>query len=62
MFTDGLVERRGEDLDTGKDRLLLAAAALRGDVTDERLLLIANELRQAGHDDDVTLLAVRSTR
>lgn len=62
MFTDGLVERRGEDLDTGMDRLLLAAASLRGDVTNERLLLIANELREAGHDDDVTLLAVRSTQ
>ncbi len=62
LFTDGLVERRGEDIDTGLDRLLLAAATLHGDVTDDRLLLIADELREAGHDDDVTLLAVRSTR
>lgn len=60
LFTDGLVERRGEDLDAGLDRLLVAAGSLHGDVTDGRLLAIADELRLAGHDDDVTLLAVRS--
>lgn len=61
LFTDGLVERRGEDLDAGLDRLLHVSEMLHGEVTDTRLRLIADELRQAGHDDDVTLLAVRST-
>lgn len=60
MYTDGLVERRGEDLDTGLDRLEGAAQTLHGDVTNIRLRLIADQLREAGHDDDVTLLAVRS--
>lgn len=60
MYTDGLVERRGEDLDEGLDRLLHAAGRLHGHVSDQQLLLLADELRQSGHDDDVTLLAVRS--
>ncbi len=58
-YTDGLVERRGEDLDTGLDRLMHAAGCLHGQVSDQQLRLLADELRQTGHDD-VTLLAIRS--
>ncbi|HVM65647.1 MAG TPA: SpoIIE family protein phosphatase [Acidimicrobiales bacterium] len=61
-FTDGLVERRGEDIDDGLRRLRDHAAGLRGPLDDALLARLADRLRQAGHDDDVTVLAVRERR
>lgn len=58
-FTDGLVERRGEDLDDGIGRLRELAGAVLHRFGDDALRGLADELRSAGHDDDVTLLAVR---
>jgi serine phosphatase RsbU (regulator of sigma subunit) len=62
MVTDGLVERRGEDIDAGMARLAGEAAGLAQDVSDDRLTQIADVLREQGHDDDVTLLAVRRSQ
>ena len=57
-FTDGLVERRGESLDVGLERLR-SATGRRG-VTLERL--VGRLLRELAHDemhDDTAILAVR---
>lgn len=59
LFTDGLVERRGEDLDEGMRRLAELAPQLGRSLSDEALGGLVDLLRHAGHDDDVTLLAVR---
>ncbi len=61
MYTDGLIERRGESLDDGLDRLLRACAI--GD-TDLDLLCdqVVATMAEAGiSDDDVALLALRLT-
>lgn len=58
-FTDGLVERRGEDIDQGTQRLLRALPVLQnrplGDVLDG----LVNEVRGESRDDDVAVLALR---
>ncbi|MCU1693121.1 MAG: DNA-binding protein [Frankiales bacterium] len=57
LFTDGLVEHRGEALDAGLEELRQAAAASAGldpDALAEQLLR-----RSEGADDDVALLVVR---
>ncbi len=59
LFTDGLVERRGEDLDTGLTRLRQAVTELAGrplpDLCDE----LVERLVHGRPDDDVALVAVR---
>jgi serine phosphatase RsbU (regulator of sigma subunit) len=58
LYTDGLVERRGESLDVGLDRLRKASVGLSG----MRVPELCDELLQrlGGHrDDDVALLALR---
>jgi serine phosphatase RsbU (regulator of sigma subunit) len=59
LITDGLVERRGEDIDKGVERVLGAAAAASATRADELLehILAANTHR--AHDDDVTVLVLR---
>jgi serine phosphatase RsbU (regulator of sigma subunit) len=62
LFSDGLVETRGADLDTGVNRLRLAARPLASlDVMDlcDTLLPAMVDSRAP---DDVALLAVRSSR
>jgi serine phosphatase RsbU (regulator of sigma subunit) len=65
LYTDGLVERRDEDLDAGVDRL---TAVVRHSITEDRehlhtfLERVARRVRRVGparHDDDVAMLAVR---
>ncbi len=57
-FTDGLVERRGESLDVGLERL--AEAASSGTPTVEALLdVLVAELMHDGSEDDTALLAFR---
>ncbi len=57
-FTDGLVERRGESLDVGLDRL--ARAAARGSSSVERLLdVLVGHLMDDVPEDDTALLAFR---
>ena len=57
LYTDGLVERRGESLDTGLDRLV-AAVRDRADARPDELVeaLYDELLRDAAGDDDVCLL------
>jgi serine phosphatase RsbU (regulator of sigma subunit) len=57
-FTDGLVERRGESLDTGLDRLRQAAETLTGDI-DHRVGRLLADLTPAGSDDDIAILGVQ---
>lgn len=59
LYTDGLVERRGESIDDGIARLLEHAPSLATDVSDRTATALADRLRSAGHDDDITVLAVR---
>jgi serine phosphatase RsbU (regulator of sigma subunit) len=61
-FTDGLVERRDEDIDTGLDRLgqavpLLAGAALEGGVAR-----LVEAVRDDTYDDDMAAIALRRVR
>ena len=58
LYSDGLVERRGETIDDGLDRLLAVAADLPADL-DEACGELLRRVRGVGADDDVTLLAVR---
>ncbi|MFF4763188.1 PP2C family protein-serine/threonine phosphatase [Streptomyces sp. NPDC001292] len=58
LYTDGLIERPGEDLDRGLARLRQHAAAL----TREPLAVFCDELLAGlvhGGNDDIALLAVR---
>ncbi|MGQ0845715.1 MAG: ATP-binding SpoIIE family protein phosphatase [Sporichthyaceae bacterium] len=60
LYTDGLIERRGESLDTGMARLAAAAAKCAGlsagEVCDE---LLERLTPPGGYTDDVAILAVR---
>ncbi|GAA5164660.1 SpoIIE family protein phosphatase [Amycolatopsis dongchuanensis] len=57
MYTDGLVERRAQSIDTGMERLADVFASAAGDPTDEAGDRILDEmLGSAEHDDDVCLL------
>ena len=61
LYTDGLVERRGELLDTGLDRLATAAVGLAGLGPAELVAALAEAtLGNAGPADDVALLVVRA--
>jgi GAF domain-containing protein len=58
-FTDGLIERREEDIDVGQRRLLSALPALAGDALGERLAAMVDGVRDHTRSDDVAALAVR---
>jgi anti-sigma regulatory factor (Ser/Thr protein kinase) len=63
LYTDGLVERRGEPLDRGLERLAAAAAAHAGEEPDELCARVLEELVGADERrDDVALLCARTTR
>ncbi|WP_344447451.1 SpoIIE family protein phosphatase, partial [Kitasatospora nipponensis] len=57
LYTDGLVERRDEDIDQGIDQLAhtLAGAVGTPDVVCSRLLRAMGD--SSDHDDDVAVLA-----
>ncbi len=58
LYTDGLVERRGESLDTGLDRLVAAVRDRAGAQPDELVVALYDELlSDAAGDDDVCLLS-----
>ncbi|MDQ3936755.1 MAG: SpoIIE family protein phosphatase [Actinomycetota bacterium] len=58
LYTDGLVERRGEDIDIGLDRLARAAAAAGHEPEAACDSVVAAMLGDEGPADDVALLAV----
>jgi serine phosphatase RsbU (regulator of sigma subunit) len=57
-FTDGLIERRGESLSTGLERLRVSAANIDGPV-DDLLNHVLDDLTPEGSDDDIAILGVR---
>ena len=59
-FTDGLVERRNEVIDTGLERLRLAAAA-DGQPIEEYVDSVMQALTADGAKDDTVLMAMRWT-
>jgi serine phosphatase RsbU (regulator of sigma subunit) len=61
LITDGLVERRGEDIDEGIGRVRAAAAASAATSADGLLEDILAAATPHGHDDDVTVLVLRRT-
>jgi hypothetical protein len=56
-FTDGLVERRGESIDAGLERLQHAATANHCEL-DDLLGKLVDELRHDG-DDDTAIAGLR---
>jgi hypothetical protein len=58
LYTDGLIERRGESLDVGLQRLAAAAIA-DGSSLDDVLATIVHETIPNGSDDDAALVGVR---
>jgi serine phosphatase RsbU (regulator of sigma subunit) len=59
LYTDGLIERRDESIETGLDRLARQATALADMPLQAALDQLAEELRDDTTADDVTAIAVR---
>jgi hypothetical protein len=57
-FTDGLVERRGEDIDVGLDRVA-AAVDWRAPTLDGMLTSLVSSVAEDGSEDDIAILAFR---
>jgi serine phosphatase RsbU (regulator of sigma subunit) len=60
LYTDGLVERRTENIDEGIERVRAKAGLLTGADLPEGLRLLVDGVQHDQSDDDVTALAVRS--
>src|SRR3954468_15405750 len=60
LYPDGLVERRGEGVDSGLKRLLTAASASRDGLEALRDRVVESCLGPSSGDDDVTALFVRA--
>ena len=58
LYTDGLVERRGEDADTAMSRLITALKTARTGPAGAWLSSIVEELRDPTRDDDVAAMLV----
>ncbi len=58
LYTDGMVERRGRDLDAGMEALVQAAHFCVGDDPEEVIDCLLGRLG-GGSDDDICLMAVR---
>ena len=62
-FTDGLIERRNEDIDAGQRRLLAAVERSGHPTTDSTTLdALVTEVSDPQRDDDVAVLVVRRKR
>ncbi|GAB3083239.1 GAF domain-containing SpoIIE family protein phosphatase [Pedococcus soli] len=59
VFTDGLIERRTEDIDAGRARLEEALSGLRGDDLSSGLDGLVGRVRDDTQDDDVAAVALR---
>jgi serine phosphatase RsbU (regulator of sigma subunit) len=60
-FTDGLVERKGESIDVGLDRLGVVAGRNSGLSLESLVPAVVEELTRQGTDDDAAILGVRWT-
>jgi PAS domain S-box-containing protein len=58
-FTDGLIERRDEDIDAGQRRVIDETARLMGGGLAQRLDLLVSRARDHTRSDDVAAVAVR---
>ena len=58
LYTDGLVERRGEDSDAGTARLVEALSSLRSDDLEDWLTRVVETTRDPTRDDDVAAMLV----
>ena len=58
-FTDGLVERREEDLDVGVQRLVDTVQRSAGAGVDDLLTQVLERMEGAGAADDIAVLAFR---
>jgi hypothetical protein len=56
LFTDGMIERRGIDIDIGITHLMLHAEQTRGLTTMEACETILRETLADAHEDDACLL------
>jgi GAF domain-containing protein len=61
LFTDGLVERRGEDAETGMARLIDVCSRPDHHRLDQWLAKVVDEVRDPTRDDDVAALAIGRT-
>jgi PAS domain S-box-containing protein len=61
LYTDGLIERRGESIDVGLDRVKDALTSAPGDLEELCDHVLEQTLPSSGPADDVALLAVRVT-
>ncbi len=59
LYTDGLVERRGETIDVGFDRLADAARAIDDESLADALFSVVRRAIPNGCDDDAALLGIR---
>ena len=59
LFTDGLIERRGQSLDHGLAAIQRAGARFAGATADEIADGLLHALIEDFIDDDVALLAIR---
>jgi PAS domain S-box-containing protein len=62
LYTDGLVERRDQDLDTGTAQLRAALSEFAGSSLDEMCDQVLARMLTTTPDDDVALIAVRLHR
>lgn len=60
-FTDGLIERRGEDIDHGQLRVLEGVAGLSREALDPALENLVEAVRDHTREDDVAVLVARRT-
>jgi serine phosphatase RsbU (regulator of sigma subunit) len=58
-FTDGLIERRGEDITEGQERVAFTAAALGGAPLADLVPSLVERVGDPSRDDDVAVLAAR---
>ena len=61
-FTDGLIERREEDIDDGQRRALVAITGLADQPVDAALEDLVEDVRDHTREDDVAVLVARRTR
>ena len=62
LFTDGLIERRDEDIDIGQKKVLHALPTLAAADLEAALVELVVSLREPSLDDDVAAVAARRTR